>query len=272
MVSAYQNGSRTANVCEKYGISDTGLRNVLRLHGVALNQASRLNVVQKERARELYESGQSIRQVSSSLGLSENGAFRAIRASDAIMRPRVKRHILSGVQKLELVKLYNERSTFEDLCSLFGVSSSVVSRVLKDSGVETRTGWARYRTVEWSDRHGRIHVFKSSWELAYARHIDSTGIEWAYEPRKFRLVKCRCYTPDFGIYENGKLTKLVEVKGWIDERTIDRLNEVHVSYPSLVIEFVGPKELASLGLIDAKYARHPMADIIFRIQQKFSST
>jgi hypothetical protein len=51
----------------------------------------------------------------------------------------------------------------------------------------------------------------------------------------------------------------VEVKGWLDERTDNRLTEFRSQYPDKPFFLVGPKDLADLGLVDASFAKHPQA-------------
>lgn len=64
---------------------------------------------------------------------------------------------------------------------------------------------------------GKIFL-KSSWELAYAKYLDSIGEEYYYEPSAFCMNingKDTTYTPDFYLPNKGKF---VEVKGyWRDD-------------------------------------------------------
>ena len=61
------------------------------------------------------------------------------------------------------------------------------------------------------DRSGRLWRFKSTWELAYAKHLDALGLAWAYEPARLLLSTGRTYVPDFWVAE---WATYVEVKSW----------------------------------------------------------
>ncbi len=58
------------------------------------------------------------------------------------------------------------------------------------------------------------YMFRSSWELKRAEFLDSHNVEWTYEEKTYKL-STGTYTPDFHIYENGKLIRIEEIKGWI---------------------------------------------------------
>lgn len=53
-------------------------------------------------------------------------------------------------------------------------------------------------------------LFRSSWEVAYAKYLDKQGIEWQYESKTFDLGETT-YTPDFYL---PKSDTYVEIKGW----------------------------------------------------------
>ena len=58
-----------------------------------------------------------------------------------------------------------------------------------------------------------IFIFKSSWELAYAKHLDANDIDWIYEPI-FKLSNGTSILPDFQLSEGV----IIEVKGyWRDD-------------------------------------------------------
>lgn len=53
-------------------------------------------------------------------------------------------------------------------------------------------------------------VFRSSFEVRVARALDSLGVRWSYESRRFNLGSCT-YTPDFYLIDDDAYW---EVKGW----------------------------------------------------------
>lgn len=55
------------------------------------------------------------------------------------------------------------------------------------------------------------YLFRSSWEVAFARFLDGLGTAWEYEPETFKLSDGSRYTPDFRVHlPSGSL--FVEVK------------------------------------------------------------
>jgi len=263
MVRRYVAGEPTVSIAKSHGCTTETVLKMARAAGVARSKPISPKLAPETDAEivRLYTVEKfNSHQVAEKLDLGHAVCIKALRRSGIEPRARVRRHKLSPGQETELAHLYTEeRKTYDDLRVKFDVSNVVIGRVLKDAGVTPRTGWGRFKTAEWTDRKGRIHVFKSTWELAYAGHLDAHGIDWEYEPIKLGLKACKCYTPDFGICEAGRFVRFIEVKGWLDDRTIARIAEARVRYPSLVLEIVGPAQLAALGLVERKYLNHPMA-------------
>lgn len=58
---------------------------------------------------------------------------------------------------------------------------------------------------------------RSTWEYIYAKFLDKLNIEWDIEVTRFDL-DTGTYRPDFFIYNNNELEKIVEIKGyWKDK-------------------------------------------------------
>jgi len=51
---------------------------------------------------------------------------------------------------------------------------------------------------------------RSSWEIEYAKFLDTKGISWLYESKRFTLSDGRTYTPDFYLPATNTY---VEIKG-----------------------------------------------------------
>lgn len=214
----------------------------------------------------LYRDGKTIREIASEVGVVHSTVSKVLRRAGIEKRQSVKRKKLSVEKRRELADRYAAGEIMEALQKSYGVSSTVVTSCLDEFGVKHRTGWSGFGTEEWTDRRGRVFVFKSTWELAYAQHLDAKQLTWEYEPCKFPLVECKCYTPDFAVYESGSV-EYHEVKGWLDQKTIRRISEFRRTYPRERFKMVGPLELAELGLVDEKYRNHKMGDLVFRFQQ-----
>ena len=104
----------------------------------------------------------------------------------------------------------------------------------------------------YSRCHGRYRedigqYFRSAWEANIARCFNHLGIHWEYEPKRFIFEDTGdgilSYCPDF--YLSGT-DNWVEVKGWMDDKSIERLEKFSKYYP---------EEYAKLILIDEQKYR-----------------
>lgn len=272
----YMNGETTYAIAADYGITGPSVAYWLKKSGVILRSkgtTSGLSWDQKvEKVQECYLKGMRTREVAKKLGISTStisGIHKQLS-----LPSRVKRKKLTPSQREELVRRYKARETYADLSKVFLVSPCVIKSALNEAGVKPRNGWTRYRTVSWEDSKGRSHVFKSTWELAFAKHLDARDDvdRWEYEERSFYLPQRRCYTPDFFVYsEDGKLLSLVEVHGWLDDPTKERLEEFVQVYPKLPFKLLGPGEMSALGLISSEWATHHQAEQVTRFRNKLLS-
>jgi len=269
IVRRYQEGERAVSLGAEFGISDTGIRNILRRHGVVPNQGNEKigDEVVTEMERLYLEKRLSTTAVAEKLGLSRSGVRVALLRTGIKLRSKSECKIkLTRTQARELVDRYREGATYVELEKQYGVTSAVVRSELEKHGVRSRVGWARYRTKKWTDRLGRTFTFKSSWEKAYAEYLDSRGIEWDYEPKTFSLLECKCYTPDFWVYNSdGTVKELVEIKGWLDRKGANRIREFRNEYPEFELTVLGPKELADLELVEGWYRNHSMSKVVSEI-------
>lgn len=76
--------------------------------------------------------------------------------------------------------------------------------------------------------------FRSSWEANYARYLNYRGVKWEFEPETFDLKSGKLYTPDFKINNF-----YVEVKGWMDHLSVEKIRDFTQEYPDKVLFIVG---------------------------------
>ena len=266
VVALYQGGMPTLHVARRFGISDVTVRNILRRNGlVASHFREKVSEEHIEMMLTLYRDGKTTKEIAAALsvvrGIScSNGTVsKVLRRAGVPLRPSTKRQKLSHDQRADVARRYAAGEILEDLGRAYGVAGSTIAYILDEFGVKHRTSWGKFQTPPWVDALGRTWVFKSRWELAYAQHLDAQGLIWDYEARKFGLRVCSCYTPDF-VVDVGGVDEYHEVKGWLDDRTIARMQEFVRTYPARHLVLVGPRELVDLGLIEAHYAGHPQAD------------
>lgn len=263
LVSDYMDGMRTKDVASKFGVTGATVRNTLLRNGIKPNQEGLPISAENERlVCVLYENGESMNGLAARFGRVRSVIRNALLRNDVEVRPRIKPDILSTGEKLMLVGKYKDGAIFEELAAEFGIATSTVGKILKKHGVVCPPGWKRFRTHKYKDVRGREHVFKSTWELKYAKHMDESGLTWDYEPTKFGLPRCQCYTPDFRVELDGGGVVYREVKGWLDEKSMDRVEEFIGRYPKVKLEILGPVEMVELGLIESWYLNHHMAKVV----------
>ena len=90
----------------------------------------------------------------------------------------------------------------------------------------------------------------SRWEVGTAQYLDKMNICWKYSERGYKLSDGRYYYPDFFIYEDGNLVKLVEVKGYFRESNKLKFEVFLRDYPNINIEIWDKFKLRELGIID----------------------
>ena len=76
-------------------------------------------------------------------------------------------------------------------------------------------------------KHNKKFIWlRSSYEYIYAKWLDKEHIDYGVEDKKFSLSGTP-YTPDFFIYDCGKLSSVVEIKGYWKDKSwkVDSLNE-----------------------------------------------
>lgn len=91
----------------------------------------------------------------------------------------------------------------------------------------------------------------SRWEVGTARYLDNISSMWRYNEKSYRLSDGRYYYPDFFVYENDLLVKVIEVKGYFRESNRQKYNMFLSEYPNVPIELWQRDKLFELGIIDA---------------------
>jgi len=102
----------------------------------------------------------------------------------------------------------------------------------------------------WRTIGGKEKYFRSRWEANYARYLEFMKInnvikEWLHEPETFWFDKikrgCVSYLPDFKIIELDGSHNWVEVKGYMCERSVTKLNRFKKYFPKEKLRVVDGK-------------------------------
>lgn len=94
-----------------------------------------------------------------------------------------------------------------------------------------------------SPLQGKIYL-RSSYELSYAKYLDSKNIFWYYEIETFDLGDTN-YTPDFFLI---KEEKFIEIKGYMLPKYQEKINKFLEQYP-WDLEILYKEDLIKLGCI-----------------------
>lgn len=101
----------------------------------------------------------------------------------------------------------------------------------KNGTIETTNN--AYSRCKGGIRSDLNQYFRSSWESNVARILNYLHIEWKYEYKRFDFSKEKegilSYQPDFYL---PKYNKWIEVKGWMDDKSKQRLKLFKKYYPN----------------------------------------
>lgn len=118
------------------------------------------------------------------------------------------------------------------------------------------------RTASWRSEWREIGehriFFRSSWEANYARYLQLRKErgeikEWSHEPERFpfpfsrKCEGCASYLPDFKIYNNDGTSYFVEVKGWMDKRSVLAIEKMKEFFPLVQVVVVCKDEYIELS-------------------------
>lgn len=119
-------------------------------------------------------------------------------------------------------------------------------------GVEAR---ANHMESMRHSNHGKKYYhdldmwFRSGWEYKVAKWLNEQGWRWIYEEITYYVAGFGSYTPDFHVYVDAMLWKVIEVKGrWIRDSK-DKSDAFAHEYPDLPYEIWDGIKLKSLGIL-----------------------
>ena len=90
---------------------------------------------------------------------------------------------------------------------------------------------------------GRLYM-RSSWEVLYAKWLDSRSEAWTYEPR-FILSNGYAYLPDFQLSSGV----IIEVKGYMRPDAAVKWHMFEVEYPEITKHLLQNDDLKKLGIL-----------------------
>lgn len=151
--------------------------------------------------RKLRQNGYTLREISNELKISKSTA--CVWTKDIILSSEAQERINKIIKDNHMRYIYNRKG-----CKLTQEHIDKVKKSLKGKLPKHHT--KNIHTKYQSRFQGEI-MFRSSWELIYAKYLDSIGEPWYYEFKTFDLGDTT-YTPDFFLPTKNKY---IEVKGYM---------------------------------------------------------
>jgi len=93
------------------------------------------------------------------------------------------------------------------------------------------------------------YYMRSSYEIAYAKWLDSNNIKWVYEPVAFKVDsngKQTTYRPDFYLPETDEY---IEIKGWWRDDAKEKFLEFRKKYPLINLAVLEKEQLIEMGIL-----------------------
>jgi hypothetical protein len=109
------------------------------------------------------------------------------------------------------VKKFRKDKAFDEMKNNKGMYNNKLIR----KSQKTNRGVQGYYFNKWFDKKVWL---RSTYEFIYAQWLDNKNIKWDVEVESYRLSDNTQYRPDFFIYENDIIKKIVEIKGFWDIR------------------------------------------------------
>jgi hypothetical protein len=161
-----------------------------------LEESADANTV-KDELTKAYEAGYGFKSIGSQLGISYT-RLRTVFDWLGIERRHGQNVVTDKLRETRRLNVLGEKSPWHDW-------PNRKPEMFANKGTTGVQG--RFRS-----KSGETFWLRSTWEYIYAKWLDDHGIEWKTEVQCFDTPDGK-YRPDFFLYEDGKLTAIVEVKG-----------------------------------------------------------
>jgi hypothetical protein len=94
----------------------------------------------------------------------------------------------------------------------------------------------------WRIVNGNSYFFRSRWEANYARYLElmrNNGLieKWEHEPDVF-LLEGKGFLPDFKLTITDNAIEYHEVKGWMDERSKNKIEKMAILHPEIDLKII----------------------------------
>ena len=201
-----------------------------------------LSCAMKQRVvpKEVYEKQSKTARENYASGKNESWCKGLTKETDQRIRDRSKKISKTRKEKFAKgeIKLWCTGLTKKDHPSIAKIAKQITGKGNGKYGVAPK----HTKRIYYKNK-----VFRSSWEAKLAEYFDNNKIEWEYEKYRFAIDGGHTYLPDFIIYENGKITMIIEVKGYITKEAIRKI-EILQSFCVVPVKMWNKKKLKQIGL------------------------
>jgi len=159
--------------------------------------------------KDYYEKGTGFKIISKELGITYTETRNLLMNWTDIRTRRGKSVVTDELRRRRSENVRGENSPFYNWVERFPERAKKQTKSIQ--------GW-------YENKVGEKVWLRSCLEYIYAKWLDKNGINWKSEVQTFKHEN-QTYRPDFFIYENKKLVKVVEIKGRYFDNVDDRSNK-----------------------------------------------
>jgi len=242
IISLYKQGISGVNIAKQFGFCADIVYDILKENGVRARITStgrfKLAANKREQVKNMYVQGHNLTNIAkeTKLGLS---SIVCILSSYGIYKPQNKKqNVLDFSERQKVCTLYEKGYTIRELAKQFNTSYEQIRNMLISNEVVLRK--SLYGGIRRSYKNIK---FRSTFEIKFAKLLDTYGIQWLYEPIRFKLEGRRYYKPDFYLSEYNLF---VEIKGYQTESFTNKLKDIKVLYPNIPLIVVKDNEFDRL--------------------------
>ncbi len=253
-ITDYQDNNMTIkNLQNKYGVGNTTHYNILNKHNVGQRSPRLENQLNEDELKQLEK---DINEGMYATHLAKKYSVW----TDKIQRYAEKNNLplIDGNDERrfnynedEIIELFDQGLLIKEIAEKLDKEYHIVQYVLNQHGKSRSESEVHGMLIEkgmftGGGYRGQLYPYKgykmrSNWEINVAKYLDENNYKWKYEMNTFKLGDFR-YTPDFFILdENGEIDFIIEVKGWVREKDIRKLQLMDSLYPEYPIVFMDKK-------------------------------
>lgn len=213
IIELFESGSNLNEIGREFRVVGATIKKLLKDKGYVNFSNKRVQLKELDKAKFIndYNNNYTLEEIQKRYNISDWVLSKAIDEFELERRKYRLQEIATESDLNKIEELARTKQSVATISSELGFSTDMIMNYLDSNNIPRG--------------HGKITYYKgikmrSSWEVVFAKHLDSLNLYWEYEPTKFNLGY-RKYTPDFLVYENGKKV-YYEIKGRLSDKDCRR--------------------------------------------------